>query len=194
MRVMEKVLKQNGMVMVRVKEKSIQESFWSKARSLLRKLPSKITITSEPEAVKPLIATILQNDRREKISERMNVLQDLVPGCNKVIGKVLVLDEIINNIQSLQRQVEFLSMKLEALKNGREDVTSVLVDAGAMLDFDDSDNIHETQATTMLESRTAKDRFEELKDKIRICIKRDKGGVLDKTSGGETTKIKGFEI
>nr|WKE35179.1 basic helix-loop-helix family protein [Rosa persica] len=44
--------------------------------------------------------------RREKISERMKILQDLVPGCNKVIGKALVLDEIINYIQSLQRQVE----------------------------------------------------------------------------------------
>ncbi|KAJ1375215.1 Myc-type, basic helix-loop-helix [Sesbania bispinosa] len=53
--------------------------------------------------------------RREKISERMKILQDLVPGCNKVIGKALVLDEIINYIQSLQRQVEFLSMKLEAV-------------------------------------------------------------------------------
>ncbi|KAK4485325.1 hypothetical protein RD792_007962 [Penstemon davidsonii] len=45
----------------------------------------------------------------------MKILQDLVPGCNKVNGKALVLDEIINYIQSLQRQVEFLSMKLEAV-------------------------------------------------------------------------------
>ncbi|KAL1317989.1 hypothetical protein AAHE18_15G173500 [Arachis hypogaea] len=36
----------------------------------------------------------------------MKILQDLVPGCNKVIGKALVLDKIINYIQSLQRQVE----------------------------------------------------------------------------------------
>ncbi|KAK8655372.1 hypothetical protein V6N13_107952 [Hibiscus sabdariffa] len=34
-----------------------------------------------------------------------------------VIGKALVLDEIINYIQSLQRQVEFLSMKLEAVNS-----------------------------------------------------------------------------
>ncbi|KAL0421857.1 UNVERIFIED_CONTAM: Transcription factor [Sesamum latifolium] len=60
--------------------------------------------------------------RREKISERMKTLQDLVPGCNKVIGKALVLDEIINYIQSLQHQVEFLSMKLEAV-NSRLDPT-----------------------------------------------------------------------
>ncbi|KAJ1268956.1 hypothetical protein BS78_07G172800 [Paspalum vaginatum] len=50
--------------------------------------------------------------RREKISERMKLLQDLVPGCSKVTGKAVMLDEIINYVQSLQRQVEFLSMKL----------------------------------------------------------------------------------
>ncbi|KAM0861196.1 hypothetical protein ACQ4PT_046055 [Festuca glaucescens] len=44
--------------------------------------------------------------RREKISERMKLLQDLVPGCNKVTGKAVMLDEIINYVQSLQRQVE----------------------------------------------------------------------------------------
>lgn len=50
--------------------------------------------------------------RREKISERMKLLQDLVPGCSKVTGKAVMLDEIINYVQSLQSQVEFLSMKL----------------------------------------------------------------------------------
>ncbi|KVI05572.1 transcription factor BHLH094-like [Cynara cardunculus var. scolymus] len=59
--------------------------------------------------------SLAERARREKISERMKILQDLVPGCNKVIGKALVLDEIINYIQALQRQVEFLSMKLEAV-------------------------------------------------------------------------------
>ncbi|KAL6505568.1 hypothetical protein OROHE_022947 [Orobanche hederae] len=59
--------------------------------------------------------SLAERARREKISERMKILQELVPGCNKVIGKALVLDEIINYIQSLQRQVEFLSMKLEAV-------------------------------------------------------------------------------
>ncbi|XP_024022584.1 transcription factor BHLH089 [Morus notabilis] len=61
--------------------------------------------------------SLAERARREKISERMKMLQDLVPGCNKVIGKALVLDEIINYIQSLQRQVEFLSMKLEAVNS-----------------------------------------------------------------------------
>ncbi|KAK6148487.1 hypothetical protein DH2020_019399 [Rehmannia glutinosa] len=67
---------------------------------------------SKPEPPKDYI-----HARREKISERMKILQDLVPGCNKVIGKALVLDEIINYVQSLQRQVEFLSMKLEAVNS-----------------------------------------------------------------------------
>ncbi|MCD9561456.1 hypothetical protein HAX54_020578 [Datura stramonium] len=53
--------------------------------------------------------------RREKISERMKFLQDLVPGCNKVTGKAVMLDEIINYVQSLQKQVEFLSMKLATI-------------------------------------------------------------------------------
>ncbi|XP_004138140.1 transcription factor bHLH79 [Cucumis sativus] len=66
--------------------------------------------------------SLAERARREKISERMKILQDLVPGCNKVIGKALVLDEIINYIQSLQRQVEFLSMKLEAV-NSRMNIT-----------------------------------------------------------------------
>ncbi|KAI4336064.1 hypothetical protein L6164_014640 [Bauhinia variegata] len=61
--------------------------------------------------------SLAERARREKISERMKILQDLVPGCNKVIGKALVLDEIINYIHSLQSQVEFLSMKLEAVSS-----------------------------------------------------------------------------
>ncbi|KAJ9163453.1 hypothetical protein P3X46_023120 [Hevea brasiliensis] len=56
--------------------------------------------------------SLAERVRREKISERMKFLQDLVPGCSKVIGKAVMLDEIINYVQSLQRQVEFLSMKL----------------------------------------------------------------------------------
>ncbi|KAK4799490.1 hypothetical protein SAY86_024855 [Trapa natans] len=59
--------------------------------------------------------SLAERVRREKISERMKLLQDLVPGCNKVIGKALMLDEIINYVQSLQRQVEFLSMKLASV-------------------------------------------------------------------------------
>ncbi|KAJ6848867.1 transcription factor bHLH74-like isoform X1 [Iris pallida] len=56
--------------------------------------------------------SLAERVRREKISARMRLLQDLVPGCNKITGKAVMLDEIINYVQSLQRQVEFLSMKL----------------------------------------------------------------------------------
>ncbi|KAI3978826.1 hypothetical protein MKX01_016001 [Papaver californicum] len=65
--------------------------------------------------------SLAERVRREKISERMKYLQDLVPGCNKITGKAGMLDEIINYVQSLQRQVEFLSMKL-ATVNPRLDV------------------------------------------------------------------------
>eukprot|EP00250_Pteridium_aquilinum_P008118 c17689_g1_i1 orf=568-2538(-) len=58
--------------------------------------------------------SLAERVRREKISERMKFLQDLVPGCSKVTGKALMLDEIINYLQSLQRQVEYLTMKLAA--------------------------------------------------------------------------------
>ncbi|XP_042385046.1 transcription factor BHLH094-like isoform X1 [Zingiber officinale] len=59
--------------------------------------------------------SLAERVRREKISERMKLLQDLVPGCSKINGKAMILDEIINYVQSLQHQVEFLSMKLAAV-------------------------------------------------------------------------------
>ncbi|CAL9066485.1 basic helix-loop-helix protein 79-like isoform X3 [Musa acuminata AAA Group] len=58
--------------------------------------------------------SLAERVRRERISERMKYLQELVPGCSKIMGKASTLDEIINYVQSLQRQVEFLSMKLAA--------------------------------------------------------------------------------
>ncbi|KAL6517305.1 hypothetical protein OROMI_033006 [Orobanche minor] len=61
--------------------------------------------------------SLAERVRREKISERMKFLQDLVPGCNRIAGKAGMLDEIINYVQSLQRQVEFLSMKLAAIND-----------------------------------------------------------------------------
>ncbi|KAJ6800984.1 transcription factor bHLH48 isoform X1 [Iris pallida] len=56
--------------------------------------------------------SLAERARREKINARMKLLQELVPGCDKISGTALVLDEIINHVQSLQRQVEFLSMRL----------------------------------------------------------------------------------
>ncbi|XP_076886966.1 transcription factor bHLH62-like [Bidens hawaiensis] len=70
--------------------------------------------------------SLAERFRREKISERMKFLQDLVPGCSKVTGKAVMLDEIINYVQSLQRQVEFLSMKLATI-NPRTDMNMEVV-------------------------------------------------------------------
>uniref|UniRef100_A0A2P2KCK1 BHLH domain-containing protein n=2 Tax=Rhizophora mucronata TaxID=61149 RepID=A0A2P2KCK1_RHIMU len=64
--------------------------------------------------------SLAERARREKISKKMKCLQDLVPGCNKMMGRAGMLDEIINYVQSLQRQVEFLSMKLAALNPNME--------------------------------------------------------------------------
>lgn len=59
--------------------------------------------------------SLAERVRREKISERMRFLQGLVPGCSKITGKALILDEIINYVQSLQHQVEFLALRLAAI-------------------------------------------------------------------------------
>ncbi|KAK6945336.1 Myc-type, basic helix-loop-helix (bHLH) domain [Dillenia turbinata] len=59
--------------------------------------------------------SLAERARREKINARMKLLQELVPGCNKISGTALVLDEIINHVQTLQHQVEMLSMRLAAV-------------------------------------------------------------------------------
>ncbi|KAI4365824.1 hypothetical protein MLD38_021777 [Melastoma candidum] len=58
--------------------------------------------------------SLAERVRRGKINERLKCLQDIVPGCYKTMGLAVMLDEIINYVQSLQHQVEFLSMKLTA--------------------------------------------------------------------------------
>ncbi|KAK8705314.1 hypothetical protein V6N13_048918 [Hibiscus sabdariffa] len=80
--------------------------------------------------------SLAERARREKINARMKLLQELVPGCNKISGTALVLDEIINHAQSLQQQVEFLSMRLAAV-NPRIDVNldSILTsESGSLMD------------------------------------------------------------
>ncbi|PWA51864.1 myc-type, basic helix-loop-helix (bHLH) domain-containing protein [Artemisia annua] len=87
--------------------------------------------------------SLAERVRREKISERMKLLQNLVPNCNKVTGKALMLDEIINYVQSLQRQVEFLSMKLATVNPS--------------LDFDTNDLLSQNvnqQNTNLLQPST----------------------------------------
>ncbi|XP_027169004.1 transcription factor BEE 3 [Coffea eugenioides] len=61
--------------------------------------------------------SLAERVRRGKINERLRCLQDIVPGCHKTMGMAVMLDEIINYVQSLQNQVEFLSMKLTAASN-----------------------------------------------------------------------------
>ncbi|XP_040999356.1 transcription factor BEE 3-like [Juglans microcarpa x Juglans regia] len=58
--------------------------------------------------------SLAERVRRGKINDRLRCLQDIVPGCYKSMGMAVMLDEIINYVQSLQNQVEFLSMKLTA--------------------------------------------------------------------------------
>ncbi|KAG5007590.1 hypothetical protein JHK85_026132 [Glycine max] len=56
----------------------------------------------------------IKHVRRGKINEKLRCLQNIVPGCYKTMGMAVMLDEIINYVQSLQHQVEFLSLKLTA--------------------------------------------------------------------------------
>ncbi|KAL3352090.1 hypothetical protein AABB24_020271 [Solanum stoloniferum] len=74
--------------------------------------------------------SLAERVRRGKINERLRCLQDIVPGCYKSMGMAVMLDEIINYVQSLQNQVEFLSMKLSA--------------ASAYYDFNSETDILET--------------------------------------------------
>ncbi|CAN8253442.1 unnamed protein product [Cochlearia groenlandica] len=112
------------------KVKNNEEMEETKCKKQRNSSPSKVIVkkrVSEEEAPKDYIHvrarrgqatdshSLAERVRREKISERMKILQNLVPGCNKVTGKALMLDEIINYVQSLQNQVEFLSMKLASI-------------------------------------------------------------------------------
>ncbi|XP_009587041.1 uncharacterized protein LOC107766787 [Nicotiana tabacum] len=109
--------------------RSTNNSNNSKESSESSKEKSKITEDKKPDYIHVRARrgqatdshSLAERVRREKISERMRFLQDLVPGCNKITGKAGMLDEIINYVQSLQRQVEFLSMKLAAV-NPRLDI------------------------------------------------------------------------
>ncbi|CAH1437254.1 unnamed protein product [Lactuca virosa] len=56
--------------------------------------------------------SLAERARREKIKKRMQFLQDMVPGCNKLTNKAAILDEIITYVQCLQMEVELLTMQL----------------------------------------------------------------------------------
>ncbi|KAL5581817.1 hypothetical protein UlMin_014259 [Ulmus minor] len=58
--------------------------------------------------------SLTERVRREKIKNKLRRLQDLVPGCQKRMGLIMTLDEIISYVHSLQNQIEFLSTELAA--------------------------------------------------------------------------------
>ncbi|KAG2314886.1 hypothetical protein Bca52824_018008 [Brassica carinata] len=51
----------------------------------------------------------------ERTSEITTLLQDLASGCKWITGKAVMLDAIINYVQSMQRQVELLTMKMATI-------------------------------------------------------------------------------
>ncbi|CAL5418106.1 unnamed protein product [Camellia sinensis] len=76
---------------------------------------SKVSEVQKPDYIHVRARRGQATDSHSLAERRTKYLQDLVPGCNKITGKAGMLDEIINYVQSLQRQVEFLSMKLAAV-------------------------------------------------------------------------------
>ncbi|KAH6762963.1 hypothetical protein C2S52_020396 [Perilla frutescens var. hirtella] len=90
--------------------------------------------------------SLAERVRREKISERMKHLQDLVPGCSKVTGKAVMLDEIINYVQSLQQQVELATVNppLEVNMGGflAKDILQPGAGMSYLLDFPPDKTMH----------------------------------------------------
>ncbi|CAO2829673.1 unnamed protein product [Amaranthus hypochondriacus] len=56
--------------------------------------------------------SLAERVRRQRISDKMKVLQSLVPECEKMTGKVQILDNIINYVHSLQDHVKTLMEEL----------------------------------------------------------------------------------
>ncbi|KAJ6388268.1 hypothetical protein OIU77_026780 [Salix suchowensis] len=59
--------------------------------------------------------SLAERARRQKISSKMKLLQSLVPGCDKITGKALVLDEIIRYVQSLKDRVQSFEAHLDLI-------------------------------------------------------------------------------
>ncbi|KAJ8504281.1 hypothetical protein OPV22_005167 [Ensete ventricosum] len=79
--------------------------------------------------------SLAERARREKINERMRCLQGLVPGCHKAMGIAAMLDEIINYVQSLQNQVQMLSMKLAVCESSLERMQAAATPQLVMLEI-----------------------------------------------------------
>lgn len=93
--------------------------------------------------------SLAERVRRGKISEKMKLLQSLVPGCNKITGKLQILEEIINYVQSLQIQVEILVSKLASVNPSFTDFD---VNLGTNLHASENFGILEPPLPTMLPS------------------------------------------
>ncbi|KAL0924106.1 hypothetical protein M5K25_004913 [Dendrobium thyrsiflorum] len=107
--------------------------------------------------------SLAERARRERISKRMKILQDLIPGCEKVTGKALVLDKIINYVESLKNQVEFLSMRLAS-------VNLVLYEFG--LNFDDFTSTKENLDSNpqLLSSMVHSSHIQSTEDDITVMV------------------------
>ncbi|XP_020205295.1 transcription factor bHLH75 [Cajanus cajan] len=91
--------------------------------------------------------SLAERVRREKINEKMRYLQELVPGCYKSMGMAVMLDVIIDYVQSLQQQIEFLSMKLSAasmyfdLSSTEMDATEIMQRSASTHEIQEMDGI-----------------------------------------------------
>ncbi|XP_017217922.1 transcription factor bHLH137 isoform X2 [Daucus carota subsp. sativus] len=94
--------------------------------------------------------SLAERVRREKISKRMNILKALVPGCDQITSKALMLDEIINYVQSLQKQVEILSLKIAS-------INTLFYNCGMNLDAYMVEPEVQNQGTSSLEATNAPD-------------------------------------
>ncbi|KAG8373133.1 hypothetical protein BUALT_Bualt12G0139000 [Buddleja alternifolia] len=81
--------------------------------------PSTTVTVPHPPAIRPRVRarrgqatdphSIAERLRRERISERIKALQELVPSCNKT-DRAAMLDEILDYVKFLRLQVKVLSM------------------------------------------------------------------------------------
>nr|QDF82439.1 transcription factor bHLH137 isoform X3 [Cymbidium goeringii] len=94
--------------------------------------------------------SLAERVRRERISKRMKILQGLVPDCDKITGKAHVLDEIINYVEYLKNQVEFLSIKLASVNPILQQLGLSFVDFTSTAEHLDSNN--QTLPSAMIQS------------------------------------------
>ncbi|WOL09458.1 transcription factor bHLH75-like [Canna indica] len=92
-------------------DKSLKQEDSAGSRKRGRRLVSRMSMARRGKAADIHMA---QRMRREKMSKKMRLLEDAVPGCYKGKSKAAMLEEAIKCVQSLHNQVGFLSMRLAA--------------------------------------------------------------------------------